>query len=65
MIETTFISMPAVWVVENSEEVSELFDESKKKLDDLIQSGFRVKLCTSSTIENVMYVHYVLEKEWK
>ena len=71
MIETLFHTTIEVIVKENEEmdegkerETIKQAEESKKELRNYIDSGFKVKLCTSSSICNKMFVHYVLEKEW-
>lgn len=61
-ILTETITVLTVWVGVN-ETAQKESESSMNKLKYLLDSGYRIKHATSTSIQDMMFVTYVLEKE--
>lgn len=56
------VNMPVCWTGDRPEVTADS-NFQKKCFEEAVSIGFDVKHITSSTVNNVMYVYFVLEKE--
>ena len=62
MKQVRTINMPVCWTGDRPEVIKDS-NLQKKCFEEDVADGFDVKHITSSTVNNVMYVYFVLEKE--
>lgn len=65
MISTAVITVPALFPDELKSQFPEGLNpvQAKNKLDELLANGYRIKIMNDFVYGQVVFTHYVLEKE--
>lgn len=61
-ILTATATVLTTWIGVN-ENASKQAELTKKYFEDLLKTGYRIKLATSTTLKDMIFVTYVMEKE--
>lgn len=60
------VTIPVVWLGAGiRQDIEEDNKKRKAELEQYIREGFEVKLITSSTVADIMYVFHYLEREYE